>query len=403
MNDSNYDNEKFNHQKKYPLQDDKSILQKRKKINKYDILSKIKNPSISHFNINSNFIFSERDFINYFNTIQNKNSVKLNKVELDFLSDKINEINILTNTRGIDDFIEIDEQIGNNLKNFKPLNNTEDEVTNFVENKIKNSKNRAEISCRKLSTLYLQEKGKFICKSTIHKIIKNKLGFRYIKTCKKSNFLKTDLGKFSCFAFIKIIYKSLFVGFEFIFIDESTIKLNNTNFKCWRHYSEQIYFGKNDKSKINLLLAVTKDDIFHYELLNENTNSEKFLNFMKALNEKLKKKNDTKYVIIMDNCTVHKTEELIKYYKDEKINVLFNVQYCSYFNCIELCFRSLKKILYNKLYEKKEEIIQEIELFFKKEETKITLNKNYNETLRQYISYSQENKSENLNNYIIEI
>lgn len=403
MNDSNKDNKINVLPKKYPLQKDKYLLKKRKKKNNNNILLTIKNPSITHFNLNSHFIFSERDFIDYFNTIQNKNLVKLNKDEFSFLSDEINGINILTNKKGIDDFIEIDEKIVVNLKNFKPLNNKEDEITNFVKTKIINGKNRADISCRKLSALYLQEKGKFICKSTVHKIIKNKLGFHYIKTCKKSNFLKTDLGIFSCLAFIKIICKSLSVGFEFIFVDESTIKLNSSNFKCWRHYSEQIYFGKSDKSKINLLLAVTKNEIFHYELMSENTNSEKFLNFMKELNEKLKIKKDTKYIIIMDNCTIHKTEELIKYYKEEKINVLFNVQYCSYFNCIELCFRSLKKKLYNKLYETKEEIINEVELFFKKEETKLTLTKNYNETLKQYILYSQEKKNENINNFIIEI
>ena len=67
---------------------------------------------------------------------------------------------------------------------------------------------------------------------------------------------------------------------------------------------------------------------------------------MKGLNNIIKSKNDKKNLIILDNCTVHKTDDLIKFYVDEKLNVLFDVQYCSYFNCVELCFRTLKKSLY---------------------------------------------------------
>ena len=56
--------------------------------------------------------------------------------------------------------------------------------------------------------------------------MKNKLGLHYVQTCKKSNFLNTDEGKYSCFAFIKILIKALILGFELIFVDESTFKLN---------------------------------------------------------------------------------------------------------------------------------------------------------------------------------
>lgn len=392
----------FDDTKKYPLKNQTFSGKKRKKKKYLNLLSSIQNPSISHFNIDSHIIYSEYDFINYFNSLSNKNFVKLNSVEIDYLKEITNENKILYIINEKNDFIEIDENINNKLKNFKTINNKEDEITNFIKYKIINSENRASISCRKLSAIYLQEKGRFISKSTVHNIIKNKLGFHYLKTCKKSNFLNTDEGIFCCLAFIKVIYKSLIAGFELIFLDESTVKVNNSNFKCWRYCTEEIYFGKSNKSKINLLLAVTKNEIFHYELTCENTNSEKFLNFMKSLNDKLKNKKDKKYLIIMDNCTVHKTEDLIKYYKEEKINILFNVQYCSFFNCVELCFRALKKKLYNKLMETKEEVINEIKIFFDKEETKTTLIKNYNETLKQYISYSKEKKNININNLKLE-
>ena len=267
---------------------------------------------------------------------------------------------MITNLDKINEIIELDEDICEKIINFKPVNTSEDDVTIFLKDKIQNAKNSENISCRKLSALYLKETGRFVCKSTIHKLMKNKLGLHYIKTCKKSNFLNTHEGVFSCLTFIKILVKSLILGFEIIYVDESTFKLNKSNFKCWRKYDEQIYFGKSNRDKINLIIAVTKDEIFHYEMISENINSSIFLDFMKALNEKMKSQSDKQFLIVLDNCTSHKTEELIKFCTEEKINILFNVQYCSYFNCVELCFRALKKLLYYKFYEDKEEIVKEL-------------------------------------------
>ena len=383
----------------------KSSKKQYKKIRKINtkISEYIKNPSISHFNIYSHFIYSEIDFLDYYKSSQNKNLIKLNKEELKFLNNKINEINLFTNLDKINEIIELDEDICEKIINFKPVNNTEDEITKFLKNKIQNSKNREDISCRKLSALYLKETGRFVCKSTIHKLLKNKLGLHYIKTCKKSNFLNTHKGVFSCLYFIKVLIKSLILGFELIFVDESTFKLNKSNFKCWRKYDEQIYFGKSNRDKINLIAAVSKNEIFYYEMKSENINSLIFLDFMKALNKKIKSQSDKKFLIVLDNCSSHKTEELIKFYSEEKINILFNVQYCSYFNSVELCFRALKKLLYYKFYEDKEELVKELKLIIDKDELKVTLYKNYRETLEEYLRFSENHKYDNANAFEIEI
>ena len=124
---------------------------------------------------------------------------------------------------------------------------------------------------------------------------------------------------------------------------------------------------------------------------------------MKRLNEKLKPKKERKFIIIFDNYAAHKTEELIKFYKEEKINILFNVQYCSYFNCIELSFRVIKKLLYYKLYETKDELINELLLKINNEDLKNTLIKNYRETLEEYLRFFENHKFDNVNNFQIEI
>ncbi len=72
----------------------------------------------------------------------------------------------------------------------------------------------------------------------------------------------------------------------------------------------------------------------------------------------------------MDNFSGHKTEELLKFYLTNKINALFNVQYVSHFNAIELCFRALKRMTYNKLYNNNEEIKSDVINFLEKDELK---------------------------------
>ena len=50
------------------------------------------NPSINHFNIKCTFIYDVNEKDIFFNSIPNKNLLKLNKYEIYFLQSKINEI-----------------------------------------------------------------------------------------------------------------------------------------------------------------------------------------------------------------------------------------------------------------------------------------------------------------------
>ena len=52
----------------------------------------------------------------------------------------------------------------------------------------------------------------------------------------------------------------------------------------------------------------------------------------------LKQKGYNKYVIILNNLSSHKTKKAINFYQSNNMNIIFNVSYCSYFNCVELAF-----------------------------------------------------------------
>ena len=252
-----------------------------------------------------------------------------------------------------------------------------------------------------MSSSYLREKGKFISKSSIHNILKNNLRLKYLKTTYKNNFLQTNEGIILCLIFIKIILRAIKLGFELIYLDESKVELYNSHYKCWRQKNETIYFSNNKKQKLNILMAITKDKVYHYQLNSENTTSKNYLVFLESLYEKYSKESAKKFIIILDNLKLHKTKDVISFCSEKKINLIFNIPYQSPFNTIELCFRSIKKIVYSNLYESLNELQKDIETIINDNKFKKTLLFNFKETLKEYLAFSDKYKDYNFNNIFI--
>ena len=63
---------------------------------------------------------------------------------------------------------------------------------------------------------------------------------------------------------------------------------------------------------------------------------------MKEIKEILENKKDNKFVLIMDNLKSHKTDDVIKFLSESKLNIIFNAPYCSMFNGVNLHFEPLK-------------------------------------------------------------
>ena len=200
------------------------------------------------------------------------------------------------------------------------------------------------------------------------------------------------------FAFIKIITWSIKLGYKIIFVDESGIMNGNNNYRCYRKRDEQIYFRFLKKER-NLLLAVDEERTIYWEITKENTTETIFLNFISKLKEKLTSILYPKFILLMDNHSSHKTPLLLKYYEENRINILFNVPYVSTFNGIELAFRYIKRILYMTLFSSIDEACSKVESLLKEEKISETLILNYAETIEQYIKFIEKNNSINLNNY----
>lgn len=355
--------------------------------------------NISHINIDSFFIFDFKKPEIYFNKLNNKNLIKLNKSEYNFLLTKIEDLKQYSEIENNNNnFIELDINIISDINKYFKVDRKKNEVEKYVEIKLKESKTREKLSCRKLSKSYFEDTGKSISKTYINNILKNSFGLSYLKSTVKNNKIKSNSGIIASFYFIKAIVKCIKAGFNLLFLDESSIISTNNNYRAWRGSNEDIYFNIGTKKRKNLLLVVSFNEVIHFKIIDDNTNEIVFLNFMKEVYEKASKMKDYKFVIIMDNLAVHRTKNLFKYYNEKKINVIFNVVYLSNFNAVELAFRALKFKIYNKLYESIESVSEDIKKILLDKNFGKTLIKNYIETMNVYLNFYNNNKHINIKN-----
>ena len=175
--------------------------------------------------------------------------------------------------------------------------------------------------------------------------------------------------------------------------------MSNNHFKAWRFKFEEINCGNSSKAKSNLILAVGTNKVYHYEIIQENSSSDTFLYFLENLEKKLEEHENKKYLYILDNCSIHKTEKIISHLISKKRNTIFTVPYNSIFNCVELSFRAIKRITYKNIYDNIKNLNNNVLKYLESDGKKQTLLYNYCETINHYISYSEKYSELNINNF----
>lgn len=374
-----------------------------KKFIKKRIKQKTNRKIISHLTFDSFFILDFKKPEKYFFNIKNKNLIKLSKNEYLFLKQKIQDLNKMKNQKNINqgeqtEYIELDKNKIIDINNYFNVQTKENEIVKFVKQKLEQNNQIEKISCRKLSKLYFKETGKSISKTYINNILKNKLKLSYLKSPIKTSKINSDIGLLSSFYYIKAITKCLNLGIKLLFLDESSILSYNNNYRAWRAPNKNIYFNMGTKSKRNLILVVSDCEVIYFKITKKNTNENNFLEFMKEFEETLAKNINYKFVVIMDNLSSHRTKNLLNFYNEKKINVIFNAPYMSNFNAVEFAFRSIKFRLYNNLYESIDDTIKDVEKILTDKNFGNILLHNYIETIRAYLDFYELNKDKNLNN-----
>ena len=197
-------------------------------------------------------------------------------------------------------------------------------------------------------------------------------------------------------AFVKIIIRCLYQKFNIIYVNESSINTINNNLKLRKESNDNFYAKIPSRQRFNLLMSVYEEGVLHFKINKENTKTNTFLEYINELFSIIKE-NISPYVIILDNLSCHKTEDLYNFYMDNTINVVFNAPYVSEFNSIEYAFRELKKILYSRIYSSESELINDIEKILKSSTFQKKVYFNLMDTCKNYLSFSKKEKDKNLN------
>ena len=263
---------------------------------------------------------------------------------------------------------------------------------------IKSYNKKENITINNIIKKYKKKTNKVMGRSTIYYIMKNKLNFRYLKTLPKTSKLTEKSSKIRIFVFIKIIARALALKMKVIFLDESNFQLENNNLRVWRHPDETPYFKALKRGRKNIIMAITDERILLYKINKGTNNSSDFIEFMENLVEILKIDEIQNYLIVMDNCSIHLTKELLDFYKVKKLKILTIVPYFSQLNSVELMFNFIKQKLYKKVFSSFNKLIPFVEEILKDEQIGSILNKIFIKTIGVYRKFLENNNNINFVN-----
>ena len=360
----------------------------------------LKNPSITKFNALSKFIYDLDEGSNYINSVKNANYIKLNDAEKKNLEEKCKEIQAFQDNNNGAKLIYIEQNILKEINDYFNFKVQDESLTLFLKNEYnKKNKNKNEFTTRKLANKYFIEKGKKVSHTTINMTLKNKLGLHFLKVVPKSSKILSIESIICSMSIIKIIARCIKERISIIYCDESSIINTNNNFRAWIKPKENFYVDITPKTRYNLIMAINEMGVLYYDINSENTNEKIFINFIQNLKQILNKKNIKYYAIFMDNLSVHKTKNLIKLYVENGINVIFNTPYFSNFNSIELAFRSIKNLLYKKVYPDISKVIEDVHNIINTDNFQKTILFNLKETFLEYLKFFERYKSIDFNKY----
>ena len=156
------------------------------------------------------------------------------------------------------------------------------------------------------------------------------------------------------------------------FLDESGFSLRVIRRKGWMQRGKRKKVrGDRRKGRLNIMGAVNYSDKKRWVDVVKTGNSESFFKFLSLFYEDLKrewienggKENDfekkgPKIIIILDNASFHKKQEILEQIKDEMPNIIleFLPPYSPDYNLMELVWHSAKEYIANKLFKSLDEL-----------------------------------------------
>jgi len=356
--------------------------------------------NLINFKASHYYLFNVTRYRNFIENVSDFNDIKLNNEEISFIQSEIE--NCISKKKENEKRISIEvlPEFFRSLKLIKKYDLKNSVYANNIRTIIIFlKKNNNKITLKKIAEQYVIIFGKSISITTISRILKNHLEMKYFRTSIKNPRFEENNYLFMSFVFIRIFFRSMLMKLNIIFVDETGFLLQNNNYFSWRERDEQIYSGakKNNKERLNLILAVTNQNVIHKKFLKSSVNSNIFLEFLEEMYNNLDEVQKQNSIVIMDNATYHLTDSIINFFKMSKIKGLTICPYRSEFNMIELVFRFIKNIIYKNIYSSINRLENEINNILDSINLKNSLINLFRETLQQYLIFIQNNNFLDLN------
>ena len=194
------------------------------------------------------------------------------------------------------------------------------------------------------------------------------LGFRFIKPVRMSSSLTTKKSFKEKLVLFNEFSKLIESNHEFIFIDEMYMGGRIASGKEWVNVkSKTMFTQKKFIGSLSIIMAVTRTQVLHYQILDSTVTSDKFYGFIDTLIEVIQGHHtykdflhQGKLVIFMDNCTVHTKVLHLNALSRTPIKVLFNSPYEPRTNMIEYTFGLLKRHIRANTFDSKEIRIESV-------------------------------------------
>ena len=356
----------------------------------------ITDTKLNPFNYNKNQSF----FIiitKYTQIIKKLNDIKSlipDKNSLKILSDKIKNIKDSIKELEQDKNILMERKFAEHLNNFEELNKS-DSIYGINIQSILNENENKRITLKIIYDEYWKKFHKRISSMTISRVLRYHLKYHYRRTNVKNPKIKEIQSKIMSLIFLNIIIRALQLDLNIIYLDEVGFSLENSNYFTWKKEGDIIVGGAKNytKSRVNALIAINEEKILLSKITTDNINSKTFKKFLKEIINDNGKFNSENSLIVMDNASYHISKSIQKFIEKQNVKIVTNVPYLSYFNSIELLFRAIKNITYKENFENIKTLKNRIEEIINNDKNKITIKKNYIETLEKYQKHLNDNLS----------
>ena len=215
-----------------------------------------------------------------------------------------------------------------------------------------------------VKSLRLCIKRKFnvcICKSYVYHILKsNNITLKKVQE-------KTIPKKISYTKQKNELHKKITVSGSdnIVSVNESHIVIGQkTNYAWALKGKRSITKIRPNTKRYSLIMAISKNKVVKYELINKAVNGETFKDFI--VNDLISKSNNNH--ILMDNARIHHYTKFKKYLTDNDLydKIIYNVAYHPQYNPIDYVFNVIKQNLYRKNINNYESLTKNLSIIIRK-------------------------------------